>query len=126
MTESKEPRRVSLPPGDDLARTVGEKEARKLRARQRREESIWFGLGMFGMVGWSVAAPTLLLLSLGVWIDRRWPGPYSWTLMLLLLGIGLGCLNAWYWVSRERRQIEADLADLIPEDRTASERESNE
>jgi ATP synthase protein I len=126
MTESKEPRSAARPTGHDLARTVGEKEARKLRARRRREESIWFGLGMFGMVGWSVAAPTLLLLALGVWIDRRWPGPYSWTLMLLLLGIGLGCLNAWYWVSRERRQIEADLADLLREDESASAKEGKQ
>ena len=89
-----------------LAVAVGEKETRKLRARRRREENVWFGLGMFGLVGWSVAVPTLALLALGIWIDRRWPTPYSWTLMLLLLGIGLGCLNAWYWVSRERHQIE--------------------
>ncbi len=125
MTKSKEPLSAAPPPGDDLARTVGEKEARKLRARRRREESIWFGLGMFGMVGWSVAAPTLLMLALGIWIDRRWPGPYSWTLMLLLLGIGLGCLNAWYWVNRERRQIEADLVDLLREDESASAKEGN-
>jgi ATP synthase protein I len=105
-----------------LAAAVGEKAARKLRARRRREENVWFGLGMFGMVGWSVAMPTLALLALGIWVDRRWPSPYSWTLMLLLLGIGLGCLNAWYWVSRQRHQIEAELGEL-DEDETGVQHE---
>jgi ATP synthase protein I len=26
--------------------------------------------------------------------------------MLLVIGIGIGCLNAWFWISRERREIE--------------------
>jgi ATP synthase protein I len=60
-------------------------------------------MGMFGLVGWSVAIPTLAGIALGVWVDTRWPGPYSWTLMLLVIGVGLGCLNAWYWIKRESR-----------------------
>jgi len=62
-------------------------------------------LGMFGLVGWSVAIPTLIGIVLGIWIDRRWPSPFSWTLMLLTIGVIIGCLNAWAWVSRQRRQI---------------------
>ena len=56
---------------------------------------------MFGMVGWSVTVPTLLGLGLGVWIDSRYGGQYSWTLMLMILGLVTGLLNAWYWVQRE-------------------------
>jgi ATP synthase protein I len=57
-----------------------------------------FGLGMIGMVGWSVAIPTLLGVAAGMWMDRTWPGPHSWTLTMLFVGVILGCLNAWYWV----------------------------
>ena len=89
-----------------LVETVDVKERRKLRARRNRGSQVWFGLGMFGVVGWSVAVPMLLSLALGIWIDRRWPSPYSWTLMFLFIGIVLGCLNAWYWITRERTQIE--------------------
>ena len=85
----------------DLGKTVGNKAYRKLRARGERNRSVWFGLGMYGLIGWSVAVPTLLGISLGVWIDRRWPGPVSWTLTLLFVGIVLGCLNAWRWIKRE-------------------------
>ncbi|MBN1848159.1 MAG: AtpZ/AtpI family protein [Deltaproteobacteria bacterium] len=80
---------------------VGAKEGRKIRARKERDRGVWFGLGMFGLVGWSVAIPTVIAVALGVWIDKTWPGPYSWTLMLLFIGVVLGCLNAWYWVKRE-------------------------
>lgn len=81
-------------------RDIGEKARRKLKARRSRK-SVWFALGMFGMVGWAVTLPTLMGLALGIWIDRRDPGQYSWTLMLLLLGLVLGCWNAWYWVTKE-------------------------
>ncbi|MDR8393258.1 AtpZ/AtpI family protein [Aliifodinibius sp. S!AR15-10] len=80
---------------------VGEKSERRSKARQEKKRGIWFGLGMFGLVGWSVAVPALLLLGLGIWIDRTWDSDYSWTLMLLVLGVGLGCMNAWYWVKKE-------------------------
>ena len=63
---------------------------------------------MFGVVGWAVAIPTVLGIFLGVWIDLKWPGPYSWTLMLLLVGLILGCLNAWFWVNRQRTMINRE------------------
>jgi ATP synthase protein I len=99
------------PPGDlrrsdeDMRRRVGSREARKIKAR-RTQTSIWFGLGTFGIIGWSVAIPILLGILLGTWIDNTWPSRYSWTLMLLLGGVILGCLNAWVWIERERKLIE--------------------
>lgn len=88
----------------DFPGAVGEKEQRRLRARQEQDRGVWFGLGMFGLVGWSVAIPTLLGVALGVWVDKTWQDPYSWTLMGLLLGVVAGCFNAWYWVKRESRK----------------------
>lgn len=88
---------------EDLPGRVGKKAYRRIKARRTRDRSVWFGLGMFGMVGWTVAITTLIGVALGVWIDRTWPGPYSWTLTLLFIGLIVGCLNAWYWVNRESR-----------------------
>ncbi|MFP4082142.1 MAG: AtpZ/AtpI family protein [Candidatus Aminicenantes bacterium] len=85
---------------------VGKKELRKIRARRKRDESIWFGLGMFGLIGWSVAIPTLIGIAVGIYIDTKWPSPISWTLMCLFIGVVLGCLNAWFWVKKERKKIE--------------------
>jgi ATP synthase protein I len=56
---------------------------------------------MFGLIGWSVAIPTLLGAALGMWIDSKVDGRQSWTLMLLIGGLVLGCLNAWRWVREE-------------------------
>jgi ATP synthase protein I len=83
--------------------TIARKARRMAAARKRETTSAWFGLGMFGLVGWAVAIPVLAGTALGLWIDRRWPGDVSWTLTLLVLGAALGALNAWYWVQREGR-----------------------
>ena len=81
--------------------TVDQKAARRLKARRTRNRGVWFGMGMFGLVGWTVAIYTVLGIALGVWLDNRWPGTISWTLTLLLLGLGAGIYNAWYWVQKE-------------------------
>jgi ATP synthase protein I len=91
-----------------FSQAVGTQEKRKLRAKQRKQRSIWLGLGMVGLIGWSVAVPTLLGVTCGVWIDTHFPSRYSWTLMLLLIGVILGCANAWHWVTKEQREIHKE------------------
>ncbi len=93
---------------DEFSRQVGRKEARKLKARDRQDHGVRFGLDMLGVIGWSVSIPALAGSFLGAWIDRTWPSRFSWTLMLLLGGIILGSINAWYWISQERKKIEKD------------------
>jgi ATP synthase protein I len=96
----------------DLGERVRKKEARKLRARRRKDRRIWFGLGMFGVVGWSVALPTLIGLAIGIWIDSTWPElPYSFTLMGLIGGLLLGLFSAWNWVNSEGNIIEREEED---------------
>jgi ATP synthase protein I len=86
---------------------IAHKQQRRLRGRQNHHQSTWLGLGLMGLVGWSVAVPTLLGMALGSWIDRHFPSQgVSWTLMLLLSGLGLGCLSAWFWVAQEQAEIE--------------------
>ena len=90
-------------------RQVGAKETRKLRAQRKAVQTVWLGFGMMGLVGWSVAVPTLLGTALGIWLDKRYPSIHSWTLSLLIIGLFIGCLNAWYWVAREGREIRKEL-----------------
>jgi ATP synthase protein I len=85
---------------------IATKVHRKLLA-QRRKHSIWYGFGMFGLVGWSVAIPALLGIALGMWIDRQITSPYSWTLMGVVLGVAAGCFNAWYWIQHESRDPQS-------------------
>lgn len=79
---------------------IAKKERLKVRVRQEDDETIWFGLGVFGVVGWSVAIPTLAGIAIGLWIDQTWPSRYSWALTFLIGGVMLGCMNAWYWVKK--------------------------
>ena len=94
-----------------FAGQVGAKAARKLRARRHATSGVWFGLGMMGLIGWSVAIPTLLGAALGLWLDRRYPGGRSWTLALLVAGLAIGCLNAWHWVSKEEKAMRDEPED---------------
>ena len=87
-----------------FAEQVGAKAARKLRAR-RSTQGVWFGLGMMGLIGWSVVVPTLAGAALGLWLDTHHPGRHAWTLALLVAGLAIGCLNAWHWVAQEDKAI---------------------
>jgi ATP synthase protein I len=86
---------------EDLLQTIARKQARKLRARRERRRLTWFGLGAMGVVGWSVAIPTVLGVLAGHWLDERHPGPVSWSLTLLVVGATLGGLSAWRWLRRQ-------------------------
>ncbi|MBN2357647.1 AtpZ/AtpI family protein [candidate division KSB1 bacterium] len=88
----------------DLGDLIAKSQKRKLRARKEENSGhLWYGLGMFGLVGWSVAIPTLICTAIGIWIDTVFETNYSWTLMFLFIGIVLGSINAWHWVKRESR-----------------------
>jgi len=83
----------------NFAKEVGKKEVRKLKGRKEKKyKMIWFGMGMSGVIGWSISIPTLIGIAVGIWIDENWPSSISWTLTFLGVGIALGCLNAWYWI----------------------------
>ena len=92
----------------NLAEQVGAKAARKLKAKRNPKPGVWLGLGMMGLIGWSVVVPTLLGAALGLWLDKHHPGRHSWTLALLVAGLALGCLNAWLWVAKEDKAIREE------------------
>ena len=95
----------------EFSQKIGAKAARKLKARRNSAHGVWFGLGMMGIIGWSVSVPTLLGAALGIWLDNRNPGSHSWTLALLVAGLAVGCLNAWHWVAKEDDAIRDKQED---------------
>jgi ATP synthase protein I len=106
-----DPRQIKISKNETtLAGQVGAKAARKLKARQSRS-GVWFGLGMMGLIGWSVVVPTLLGTALGLWLDRQFPGKHAWTLALLVAGLMIGCLNAWFWVLQEEKAMRDEGED---------------
>jgi ATP synthase protein I len=107
---SEDPETESTKDRPAFSREIGAKAARKLRAR-RSTPDVWSGLGMMGLIGWSVVLPTLLGAALGIWLDNHRPGSHSWTLMLLIIGLAIGCLNAWHWVAKEDREMREQQED---------------
>ena len=107
---SEQPEIKTVKGGTAFSREVGAKAARKLRAR-KSNQGVWFGLGMMGLIGWSVAVPTLLGAALGIWLDKHHPGKHAWTLALLVGGLMIGCLNAWHWVAKEDKAMREEQED---------------
>lgn len=102
--EAKDESKKEPPPREpSLAETIGTKASQRLRAKDQAKRTVWSGLGMMGMIGWSVAIPTLLGAFLGKWLDSAYPGGRSMTLALLAAGLVLGCANAWRWISKENK-----------------------
>jgi ATP synthase protein I len=106
---SDEPNKTSKNPST-FAGEIGAKAARKIKAR-KSTQGVWLGLGMMGLVGWSVVVPTLLGAALGIWLDNHHPGKHAWTLALLVAGLALGCLNAWFWVAKEEKAMRDETED---------------
>ena len=98
---AKPPIKAPLP--DSWPEQIGRKASRKLRVRADGSPNFWFGLGLLGIVGWTVALPPVLGALLGAWIDQRWPSRYSWTLTLLIVGLVLGCVTTWQWLRKQGR-----------------------
>ncbi|MEO8182315.1 MAG: AtpZ/AtpI family protein [Deltaproteobacteria bacterium] len=106
MSES--PPRKTSKNATTLARQVGAQAARRLQARRNATPGIWFGMGMMGLIGWSVVVPTLLGAGLGLWLDKQHPGKHAWALALLVAGLMIGCLNAWHWVAKEEQAMREE------------------
>jgi ATP synthase protein I len=94
---------------ESFSQAIAAKAARKLKARRKTAPVVWSGLGMMGLIGWSVVVPTLLGAAFGIWLDKRNPGQLSWTLTFLVIGLVIGCLNAWHWVSKEDKEMRDEL-----------------
>jgi ATP synthase protein I len=91
-----------------FSKQIAAQAARKLKAKRTATRSIWFGLGMSGLIGWSVMVPTLIGIAIGIWVDKHYPSRYSWTLMLMLIGLIVGCANAWHWVDSEHKDMQEE------------------
>ena len=85
------------PSADEIAR-----RARRMKAtRDNPGPSPLRGSGTGGMIGWSIAVPTVGGAFLGHWLDRVAPQRFPWTLALILGGVVLGGFIAAAWMNKE-------------------------
>lgn len=83
---------------------IGQQAKRMQEAQQHPVESPLRGVSVFGMIGWSIAVPTVLGAFLGMWLDKTQDSTFSWTIALILGGLTLGILIAWSWMDKERNR----------------------
>lgn len=88
-----------------LSSGVGQSEKLKLQAQHGAKQSVWSGLGLFGMIGWSVVVPALAGAAIGIWLDKKHPAHHSWTLTFLITGLLAGCVIAWSWINKENKNM---------------------
>ncbi len=69
--------------------------------RQGRRLGVWHSLALAGAIGWMVSLPAVLGALLGRWLDASFDTGIFWTLLLLGLGLTLGCASAWRYAQRE-------------------------
>ena len=86
---------------EHLPEIIRHKVDQRLQAAKEKQGSLFFGLGMFGTVGWAIAIPTVIGTFLGRWFDKLHQSSISWTLTGLLIGMASGCLVAWRWINKE-------------------------
>ena len=94
--------------GEELPKIVEEKCRRRLKAQKEGEHPIFFGLGMFGVVGWTIAIPTVAGVFIGRWLDagKGEGSTISWTLTFMFAGLIFGAFGAWRWMNKEGRKDE--------------------
>ncbi|HUX36969.1 MAG TPA: AtpZ/AtpI family protein [Rectinemataceae bacterium] len=85
--------------GSRFAKEIGRKEGRLLVSRRSGHPRI-SSIGAIGIIGWTVTLPMLAGIALGRWIDGIAGGHWSFTVMLMIGGLFLGCATAWGWVRR--------------------------
>lgn len=100
-------------PGDDFdddqsAEKIRRRVEHMQKTRSSRAPSPLRGLGAFGMIGWSIAVPTVGGALLGLWLNRVAPQSFSWPIALILGGVFVGVLIAWSWVSKEQDDTRED------------------
>lgn len=85
---------------EELLEKIEKDSSKKLKAEKEGSE-VMFGLGLFGIVGWSISIPTVLGIALGVYLDKKFTQSFSWTITLLFAGVILGSFNAWRWIKEK-------------------------
>lgn len=93
---------------DKLLGEVRERLERKEREEGYRDRGFWVGVGVMGVVGWSVILPAVAGAFLGLWIDRKLGLQAVFSGLLAMIGLVVGCWNAWRMIQKVLRHREEE------------------
>lgn len=89
---------------DASVKAIRRRAERMQQTRNEPKYSPLNGLGVFGVIGWSVALPTVAGAFLGMWLNKVAPQSFSWPIALILGGVVVGAMVAWNWIDKERNK----------------------
>lgn len=89
------------------------KAERLEKARNNKQASPLLGFSTFGVIGWSIAIPTVVGAFLGSWLNDVAPQNFSWPIALILGGLVLGLGFAWNTISETQQAAEKALQDSL-------------
>ena len=87
---------------DKASAAIRRRAERMQKTRDEPKYSPLNGLGVFGVIGWAVAIPTVGGAFLGAWLNRVAPQSFSWPIALILGGVVVGAMVAWNWIDKTR------------------------
>ncbi len=76
-------------------RAAVRRDAQRLARREKGHRSFWRSLSVIGMVGWPIAMGSIGGTFLGRYLDTRLETGIRFTLMLMTVGVMIGCFAAW-------------------------------
>lgn len=91
---------------DKAAEAMRRSAKRTQEARNTKSVSPLHGFSTFGIIGWSIAVPTVGGAFLGAWLDKVAPQSFSWPMALILGGIMMGAIIAWNWIDKQANNQE--------------------
>lgn len=93
-----------------LAEEVRHRAERRSREAAYRERGFWVGVGTMGLIGWSVVLPAVLGGFFGIWLDGKLGTRRTFSGVLAVAGLCLGCWNAWRMVRNVLDQDDPEPA----------------
>ena len=87
----------------ELVRTIENKIGRRM-SRKSGSITTLRAFALLGIIGWSVAVPVIVGAYVGRWLDHT--HGTRLTLSFIIMGFVFGCYDAYYWLSKEKRNLE--------------------
>ena len=94
-----------MQPTDKTTRTdpraAVRRDGSRLARREQGHRSFWRSLNVLGMVGWPIVIAVIGGTFLGRYLDGRWNTGIQFTLMLMMVGLMIGCYAAWKSITQK-------------------------
>lgn len=110
MEQPKIQKKESLKSDKQMLDTISKKISKHEREekRDKRFSSLRF-LYNFGLVGWGIGVPVVIMGYIGYWLEQNYPIKYiSWSLYFLLGGLLMGMVNVYRSIKKEQEKLNRE------------------